>query len=373
MRYQYKFYPEKYFQLFFLLLLLTLSSLGNLQNLRFSHLTVDQGLSHTWVVDIIQDQYGFMWFATANGLNKYDGFNFEIYQHSQSDSSTIIHNFISHLFEDSRGNIWIGTPSGASRYNRNLDNFINYYSGTDSGSLGGTVVQTIIEDDQGTIWISTTGGLNAYNPESNRFTYYSYDDQEIRGFASSSSMGDMLVGPGGNIWIGTLGRGLTRFDKKTKTFTQFLLQNSDKLVHSNTSIESLAPCDDHHLWIGTHGNGLIKLDVTPGKEKPVKQYLNDVDNPLSIANNYIMSLQILADNKLWVGTENGGLDLFNPNNETFDHIKPMSNLAEGLNNGSIYSIYVDGQRNLWVGTYNGGVNVSFYSLQGMSVYRVVYG
>ena len=96
------------------------------QDIKFEYLTPDEGLSHSTVESILQDKVGFMWFGTASGLNKYDGYKFTKYYHSPEDSTSIAGDLINCIFEDSHGDLWIASDGGLSLYNRDLDHFINY-------------------------------------------------------------------------------------------------------------------------------------------------------------------------------------------------------------------------------------------------------
>src|SRR5690349_806176 len=97
------------------------------QNVKFTHINTRDGLSQSTVTCILKDRYGFMWFGTEDGLNKYDGRRFTIYRKSLSDKKSLAGNSISALYEDKAGSLWIGTKEGLSRYNRTDDTFINYY------------------------------------------------------------------------------------------------------------------------------------------------------------------------------------------------------------------------------------------------------
>lgn len=336
--------------------------------IKFKHLTVDQGLSHTWIIDILKDSRNFMWFAAANGLNKYDGYKFEVFQHTHDDITSLPQSLVTDLFEDSQGVIWIATGEGLSRYNRDTNNFRNYYPDSSSTSILGRMIQAIVEDSKGRLWISTSLGLNLYHRETDDFTRFRYGSQNIQQIAPVSPIGAILSDEQNILWIGTLDHGLIRFDTNTKTFVQYILGDNSKSARSNSSVTSLQ-LEGNNLWVGTLGNGLFKFDIRFTKGNKVVQYKHDPHNPESLSNDNVMSLLYQSKDKIWVGTENYGLDLFNSQTGKFLHHLPESNNPYSLNNGSIYSLYSDSSNNLWVGTYSGGVNVSFVNLQDFEVYR----
>ena len=336
--------------------------------MRFKHLTVEQGLSHTWVLDILKDKYNFMWFAASNGLNKYDGYTFEVYQHSDLDSTSLPQSLIVDLFEDSRGIIWIATGEGLSRYNRGQNNFKNYYPDSTSNSILGRRVQTIIEDDKGRIWVSTSQGLNLYNRDNDNFIRFSYENQNFRQISPPSPLGDMLADKYGNIWIGTLEYGLIRFNIKKKSFKQYFLTTDYKNTHSKSPVSSIKLMGDN-LWIGTLGNGLFRFNINEDDGKKIVNYSHDPEDHTSLNHNNILSLLSTSEDKIWIGTENFGLDLFDTKTEKFSHNVSDDTNPYSLNNSSIYSLYIDSSNNIWVGTYAGGVNVSFVNLQDFELYR----
>ena len=137
----------------------------------FSHLTVEDGLSLNVVTQILQDDHGFMWFGTYNGLNRYDGYNFKTYLPEPSDSNSISSHSIWSIYEDSKGDIWIGTLDGLNKFNWKTETFTRYkYDPEDPHSISNSLVYTIFEDKSGTLWIGTLNGLNKYNREQDNFT-----------------------------------------------------------------------------------------------------------------------------------------------------------------------------------------------------------
>ncbi len=134
--------------------------------LSFRHLTIKDGLSQGMVNHIIQDRYGFMWFSTKDGLNRYDGYHFEVYRHDLADTTTISDSYVSYAFEDSRGHLWVGTQSGLDRFDRERGTFIRFpndggdSSSLRSGLLHGRSITSISEDKAGHLWVSTTVGVD---------------------------------------------------------------------------------------------------------------------------------------------------------------------------------------------------------------------
>ena len=154
--------------LFITLFLLNSISLlfGNILNendLVFKKITQRDGLSQGSISSIIQDSKGFMWFGTQSGLNKYDGYKFEVFYNDTENINTISSNTILDIFEDSRDNIWIGTDNGLNRYNSTGKKFIRYFSNNKKDSISDNTITSICEDENGDIWVGTNNGLNRYN------------------------------------------------------------------------------------------------------------------------------------------------------------------------------------------------------------------
>ena len=142
-----------------LILVITFQAYPQNENIKFKHLSSDDGLSQNFVSCILQDTKGFMWFGTKDGLNRYDGYSFVVYQHDPFDTTTISDNFITSLFEDSRGYIWVGTLTGGLNiFDRKTETFHQINFTPNSSKITVTEeVKAIVEDSKGNIWIGTRG------------------------------------------------------------------------------------------------------------------------------------------------------------------------------------------------------------------------
>lgn len=141
---------------FFIIVLTADSGRGH----RFDHLSVEDGLSQSTVYTILQDDQGFMWFGTADGLNRYDGYEFRIYHHDTENSESIPGDEIFKIFTDSMNKMWIGTAgNGLAQFDPNSGKFICYGNvPDDSTSLINNKIWDIAEDSEGRLWIATEGG-----------------------------------------------------------------------------------------------------------------------------------------------------------------------------------------------------------------------
>ena len=188
------------------------------QAIRFTHLCNMDGLSQSTVQAIVKDKYGFMWFGTQDGLNRYDGYNFKVYRHKPKDPTSLQRSHIVSLYEDSRGNLWIGTYNGAlSLYDRKKDAFIHYkVSSGNTAGLSHKTVTAIYEDKQANLWIGTYYKLNLLDRKTGRITHFGNDPANPASI-SNDGINCIFEDRHNNLWIGT-SNGLNILDWKTKKF-----------------------------------------------------------------------------------------------------------------------------------------------------------
>lgn len=145
-----------------------------LADLKFTHLTTNDGLSQGYVTAILQDRRGFMWFATRDGLNRYDGNAFVVYKHNPNDPGSLNSNFIQDLVEDDHGYLWISTNTGVNKFDPRTERVTRYlHDPNNRNTLGGVEVKSIAQDSRGYLWIGTEdSGLDKFDPATETFTHY---------------------------------------------------------------------------------------------------------------------------------------------------------------------------------------------------------
>ncbi|MCW3086065.1 MAG: rsbU 6 [Bacteroidetes bacterium] len=355
--------------LFLAILLFTIPVKNSVaQELKFSHITAEQGLSMGVVNCIIQDSRGFMWFGTQDGLNKYDGYNITIFKHNSLDSNSISNNFINVLYEDKTGNLWIGTDGGGlEEYSLTTGKFKHYVNirGKKS-SLSDNKVLSIMEDQQGLIWVGTDEGLNSLDRKTGIFTRYLNNENDPHSISNNSAW-CLHQTHDGRIWIGTSGGGLNSFDKATHTFNHYMqLDQTGAVIENSDHIRSIYEDKDGIFWIGTFGDGVQIFD--PVSRTFLKSLEND-SNPNSLSHNGITS--ITEDNKgiLWIGTYGGGVDQYFKKTGRFRHYKYDERNAGSINSNQIKCVYHDRVGSVWVGTEGGGVNVHFRASSKFQYYK----
>ncbi|MCT7981158.1 two-component regulator propeller domain-containing protein [Laspinema olomoucense] len=330
-------------------------------NLEFEHLTIEEGLSASTVFSIFQDQEGFMWFATPDGLNKYDGYQFKIYKNDPSDLQSISDNFVTIIYENGGGGeIWVGTNDGGLNYfNKLTEKFTRYQNDpSNPQSLSHNHVLSIYEDKNQRLWVGTEDGLNQFNPQTGDFTRYKNDPNNPDSLIQNT-VTSIYENREGELWVGTKG-GLDKFDRNAEKFIHYKHHPDDPKSLSDNSISSIIEDREGNLWISTLGGGVNKFN--PDMEE-FTRYLNDPNNPHSISSNTVSHIYQDETGLIWMGTGSwlgssggNGLNLFNPNTEEFTTYNPNPGNPHSLSDSAVFSMYEDRSGILWFGTFIGGIN-----------------
>lgn len=359
---------------------------------KWTALTTRDGLSQSSVNCILRDSYGFLWFGTRDGLNRYDGYTFTIYRHDPANPASLPDNQVKCLFEDEQHRIWIGTLGGGlCVYDPNRSAFVRLedlgyhptfpidpaiYSicpdkkgglwiGTfrnllridrttktiqqfkadaaNLTALSNPTIQAIFQDDAGRTWIGTDGGLNLYHPETGTFTHYLHDAHDPHSL-NNDRITAITQGKQGMLCIGTDGGGLNIFDPKTGESQNF--PNS-----INASVRTLCRAADGGLWVGTEGG----LDLFDEDKNSFIHYRRTLIGEGSLSNNSILSLLEDSTGILWAGTAQGGVNKYDRNLFYFDVYRSTSDPGS-LGNDQVTSFAEDGAGNIWIGTDGGGLD-----------------
>ena len=373
------------------------SNAGGLQappeTLKFTHLTTNDGLSQGYVTAILQDRRGFMWIATRDGVNRYDGNSFVVYKNNPSDPDSLSSNFIQDLIEDKHGNLWVATNAGVNKFDPVTEHFTRYlHDPNSSSSLGGASVKRIAEDSGGALWFGTEdSGLDRLDPATGTFTHFRNDgDGRFVGRIS-----DVIADSHWNIWfVGE--RGLFRLDQQTGKITRPLATRKSPSAQSvyedeagtlwmlaDSPIIGLIKYDPQVDRVATYpltrasgvlastmnggsDNGILVADGQNGlwvpssdglyyfdrrSERFTFRFKHDETDPNSIDSNAIMSVYRDRSGVLWVGTENAGLNLLNFRQQQFVHYMHRPGDPNSLSPGRVKGIYQDSDGILWVGLF----------------------
>ncbi len=381
------------------------------QKVLFDKISVLQGLSHSSVYSIAQDKQGYLWFATQDGLNKYDGYDFKKYFHDPNDSTSLSYSSISIIYSDSKDNLWVGTwGGGLNRFDRSTGSFVRYYSEiSDSNNLGSQRISFIMEsqkeelwigtgedglfiynynsetfryfnssnsnlyhdriwglaeDGDGTIWIATETGLNKFTP-SNGIEKVHFNNSSTDSLLNTDRIRCLYFDNSDNLWLGTQ-NGLMQFNKAKESFKTFLNNPKDNESIGSNIINTIYEDNSGNLWIGTLNGG---LNLFNKETDQFVVYKHSLTKPNSIANNDIRSIIHDKSGNIWIGTRGGGINKFNLNIEPFVHITSIPFNPNSLNDKNVRSVYEDDKQNIWIGTNEGGLNKIDFETGKFSFYK----
>lgn len=336
----------------FLLILLPFYTLADTPKLaqkylNFEPLTINDGLSQGMVNCILQDKFGFMWFATRDGLNRYDGHRFVVYQHDPSDSTSLSDNFVQTIFEDSKGRLWIGTSSkGVELFDRENDNFIHLRDLLNNSSpLANDYVMQIREDKTGLLWISSltklvTLRVNEHEMQMDkRYVYKTISPYRYSIFISSD--GTHYFSGDGKIFR-------TRASSETLSLSDTLSSNliyQGEAEYSNRNVRFYEDTYRHYIYY------FFEKKITRQSQ------LNDVIETVSngIFHKGIYSSAFFQDDSrnIWI-CDLEWLLVFDPITKKMSRISAFdSNLEKFLDN--IHTIYRDKGGTIWIGTKGYGL------------------
>ena len=284
---------------------------------------IEENLPQSTVETIIQDKQGYLWLGTQEGLARFDGVHFKVY--NKSNTEKISNNWIRVLYEDSAGNFWIGTDGGLVCWAN--ETFTAY---TTADGLSNNIILSICEDREKNLWIGTEKGLNRMRE--GRITLYA-SEPGLSDFIVQAIFEDREAG----LWFGTHGSGL--FHLKKGKFTRYTSAQG----LSNDQVNDIYEDRHKNLWIGTNGGGLY---VMKKGKLPFYAYTSKD----GLANDVIRVIHEDREGNLWIATHGGGLSRLTDGK--------FSSLAKihGLSDDIVLSLCEDAEGSLWIGTWGGGLN-----------------
>ncbi len=368
--------------------------------LKFESYTKDNGLLHSYVLDVLQDKEGYVWIGSYGGLNRFDGTNFNSYSDRTAIKmpTNVIHK-IHEPLESNGEELWLGTDNGLMKLHKPTMTFTHYeYNGTgilaitenNDGILWlgtehkglvkfdrktkkyhntsltksesdswGNKIKAIHRDNLGNLWIGgSKSGLILYNPNNDSYERYT------NAFATEHNFGNTVTyiyKYQNRLMLGTAGAGLFLFDKNTKQFSRIENRSTD-----NTKlfpiISGIAPDHEGDLWFSTLGGGMFEVQL---KDQPdgtaiitsLEQYTKNDCGSHSISNNIIEVLHKDQTGNFWMGTLGGGLSRLDFYNHKFDHYQILEEGADRFDQRSVISVGKDAKGNIWYGTQADGIYI----------------
>lgn len=357
---------------------------------RFTHYSTHNGLPNDFVLSIVQDYNGFIWFGTHLGIVRFDGHSFNLFQPDPKKSNCLSYKHINRMYIDLHGNLWIKfTENALNRMEIQTGKLYNYLSDTTkTGSISSLRVTSFFEDQDSTLWIATKSGLNIYNNKEDNF--YSVLPKSITNETYPSNYINSITDDTlGNIWFLSK-NGIGRIHKK-----DFKIKSLGELVHrpeiNSMGITSLGSDRKTKLWFTTWNNGVFCYDIVTGqltnylkKVKNIKSLYIDTQGKVFVFSNddntlfYINQQHIqkgsfskhslfettehvhylrFAEDKtgnIWISSSQG-LDMFNMKGEII-HYKNDILQEQSLSTNVINFIFIDQTNNLWISNYRRGLD-----------------
>jgi len=248
-------------------------------------------------------------------------------------------------FQDSKGFIWIATNSGLTRFDGY--DFKIFDEKQSVNSISSNLVTTVAEDHNGNLWVGTRGGgLNKFDPKTEQFKQFKHSVTDNNTLNNDIVM-TIKVDDLNNIWVGTFGGGVSYYNQSTKHFSHFVTTDNKNSLSNNNVVELIID-DKNNLWIGTFGGGLDHFNLNT---QFFTNYASRGQNSLS--SNKVMSLLQDSSKNIWVGTQGGGLNLFNSTTKTFTHYVHNEQDLTSISSNNVKSIIEADTGELWVGTWRG--------------------
>lgn len=350
----------------------------------FRHLNISHGLAGNTISAILQDRMGFMWFGTDNGLNRYDGKNFELFVHNPKDTNSLSGNYVTALFEDRLGRIWIGTHSnGITIYNPLTQKFKRYeHKANKPESINTGYVSQIYEDSKGRFWICLYGGgLELFDEKTETFIHHVWKENDpycIAGIKCKSiyeiSPDKYIVGTfeaGGNLHKDLRNSGnINYYDLRTNRFYALPIESAlinkrymGSVRHLHRLVHTIFPDSSGNLWFGTYA-GTLRYNIAA---KSFIAFRFQDDDPQSLSNDIVRSICQL-DGKLYFATEGGGLSVLDTTTWRFTNYKNNPQNPNSLSDDFVRYLYKDKSNRIWIGTIGGGINIIDPQKQDFIVY-----
>ncbi|UZR97590.1 two-component regulator propeller domain-containing protein [Chondrinema litorale] len=317
----------------------------------FQYISFNDGLSNSYIIDILQDNDGYIWIGTDDGLNKYNGYEMVVYRNDPADTSSISNNSIGTLLRDNQGRIWVGTKEGLNLYDAEKNQFTRIpYTENEQ-------VSKIYQTKDSTIWVGTSRGLKKYSEEKQYLqkVFFTAEGATINIFNDEKYSINDIIEYSPQFMVVATWNGLFVIDRKQNTLK--LIERSEEGIKVD-HIKSIEIDGNRNIWVGTFGYGTFHYDVS-----------RNILRKITIAPNFEMDKRILDlynDGKghMWIGTEQSGLyklyiNSFDSNGYEFDHFKD-SETPGSLSYRSVTRIFSDANAGLWVGTHNDGINYLSY-------------
>ncbi|WP_205509015.1 hybrid sensor histidine kinase/response regulator transcription factor [Longitalea arenae] len=328
----------------------------------FSHLDISNGLSHNQVTSILKDARGFMWFGTASGLNRYDGYTFKVFRHKENDSTSLNDDLIVKIQEGPHNTFWIDTRNGQCIFDPVSEKVI---AGATAYcrrlGIPAEPVTAIVKDKQGSYWFAQNGqGITRYDPVAH--TVKRFQRQPFTGAAHDVT--GMAVDNAGMVWV-----------IYTDGWLEAYNAASGKIVFSRGGIFKNSEAKQYRLFADAANDLWIYTQVYPQgvwcytpRTNKLLHYDRDT-KPTRLNNNLVTGIHQDNNGLVWIITDHGGVNLLNKETGTISYLSNKPEDRKSISQNSINAIYRDNTGIIWLGTYKKGINYYHENIIKFPVYR----
>ncbi|MDO9633698.1 MAG: two-component regulator propeller domain-containing protein [Paludibacter sp.] len=323
-------------------------SIEQYKDIQYRTLTSKNGLTQMTVLDIIQDNKGYLWFATRDGINRFDGNQIISYKNLIGEEKSLSSNYTTSFAIDRDNRLWVGTHYGLNAYDYVNETFDSFYYNDPEKLNDYNRIRKIIIDSENRIWVATKGGL----------LYFDSDEKKLVKCTSISAPVLSICEYEKKILVSYEFGGLYLFDTNTREKTPINIKGTDK----KTVFRSIYYAKNEDVYLGSDGQGLYKLNKDLSFNK---HFINESNNPLSLSNNTIRSITEDQDGNIIVATFDG-ISFYSPERDYFVRVKSQSGEDDRFSHFSFHSIFIDNSGTLWGGTWAGGVSYGNPNWEGNS-------
>ncbi len=329
------------------LLTLAAGDLANQRMVNFDHLNTEEGLSQNGVTSFAQDSDGLIWIGTQEGLNRYDGYDFKVFYHSESDAFSLSHDQVHALLADSQGRMWVGTDAGLDLYDPIHNKFIRHRLKI-AQEPGREIVAvfSLAEGSDGSIWLGTSNGLIRFKDA--QFTWFKHDLTQPDTIGKGEVRA-LFVDNQNLLWVGTEEGGLTVLDAVGSVVRQFKHVPWDPNSIAESPVRAIQSDSFGRIWIGTMSHGIGIFDDSNDRWVYLK---SKADDPNSLSSNRVRAIIRDASGALWIGAD-AGLNLWRPETNDFQRFRSDLRNPKSISDETILDLFQDLGGVIWVGTYNG--------------------
>ena len=307
-------------------------------------ITPNDGLSNSHITQIYQDSKGYIWIATENGLNKFDGYDFEVFFSIPNDSTSITSDFVLRVYEDSRGLFWVATSKGLLQYDRTKNEFSKWNLGDLNETLKGIRVNYIFEDRNNNLWIAFAG-CGVVRLDANTLSPVIFTQQN--NIIIDSRIRCIFEDRHGNIWFGTENHGISVFNPQNNTAKHFYYNPSDPYSLNNNKIYAICENAAGAIWVGTLGGGINEFDEQT-------QSFHALKTGAALFENHMQCFLLDNNKTVWAATDGSGIYKYDVNGNKTHFWEEVSSIYD-MKKAKVHDIFQDKQGNIWIALFQEGL------------------